>query len=82
MNDEGTPKGPHETAAQKSDSSILPGGDDVPQQGRPWAGRPDVAALEERFRRDRDGWRRRIAHARRMSHDVRDDVAPNGAWTL
>jgi hypothetical protein len=56
---------------------------DEPQhQHRPWHGRPDAAQLEERFRRDRDGWRRRIDCARRLTHDARDElVAPSGRWT-
>jgi hypothetical protein len=53
--------------------------DEVPQ--RPWSGRPDAAELEERFRRDRAGWRRRVCAARRL-YDGRDEfVAPNGRWT-
>jgi hypothetical protein len=62
----------------------------IPTQGkhpvpahRPWAIRPDARAVEIRFRRDRDGWRRRIDCARRTAHDGRDElVAPYaGRWT-
>jgi hypothetical protein len=56
-------------------------GGTVPQL-RPWSGRPDADQLEERFRRDRAGWRRRVDCARRLSYDARDEaVAPDGRWT-
>jgi hypothetical protein len=55
--------------------------DEVPLH-RPWARRPDAHEVERRFRIDRAGWRRRIACARRTSHDGRDElVAPYGGWT-
>jgi hypothetical protein len=53
--------------------------DAVPSD-HPWHGRPDAAQLEERFRRDRAGWRRRIACARQL-YDGLDEVAPSGRWT-
>jgi hypothetical protein len=57
--------------------------DDVPVPlEHPWHGRPDAHILEERFRRDRAGWRRRIDCARRLTYDARDEaVAPDGRWT-
>ena len=46
--------------------------------GRPWK---DVAT-ERRFQCDRQQWRRRIACARRLSHDAADElVAPRGRWS-
>jgi hypothetical protein len=50
---------------------------------RPWATRGDAHAVEIRFRRDRQQWRRRICAARRLSHDGADPlVAPyGGRWT-
>jgi hypothetical protein len=50
---------------------------------RPWARRADAHDVEIRFRRDRDGWRRRIECARRLSHDGRDElVAPRAEWSV
>jgi hypothetical protein len=67
----------------KRGSTVTGDTDEAPQhQHRPWSGRPDAAQLEERFRRDRAGWRRRIHAARRLTHDARDElVAPDGRWT-
>jgi len=65
--------------AQTNDSTAESA--DVPLH-RPWARRPDAPEVERRFRRDQAGWRRRIACARRTSHDGRDLVAPyHGRWT-
>jgi hypothetical protein len=50
--------------------------------GRPWALDHDADVIEARFRLDQAGWRRRIACARRISHDAADEVAPfDGRWT-
>ena len=46
----------------------------------PWSWRSDAADVERRFRLDRDGWRRRIDCARRLTHDGRDELlVPTGA---
>jgi uncharacterized protein (DUF4415 family) len=67
---------------KKLDTTVPQAADEIPQSKRPWSGRPDAAQLEERFRRDRAGWRRRINAARRRSYDASDElVAPSGRWT-
>jgi hypothetical protein len=82
MRDERAPKGPHETTARKSGSNVSDLADIDTSMDHPRHGRPDAAELEARFRRDRDGWRRRIDCARRLTHDARDElVAPGGRWT-
>jgi hypothetical protein len=72
------------TATTKRRSCTVTPPDDVAVPlHRPWARRPDAHDVEVRFRRDRDGWRRRIDCARRTSHDGADPVAPycGGRWT-
>jgi hypothetical protein len=77
----GTEAAGEQTRGGKSlDVTVTPADDDAVPNDRPWSGRPDAAILEERFRRDRAGWRRRIAHAR-LEYDGRDEVAPNERWT-
>ena len=66
-----------------NDNTIPTQGTDSVPQHRPWVRRPDAREVEIRFRRDRAGWRRRIACARRTSHDGADPIAPysGGRWT-
>jgi hypothetical protein len=66
---------------KKLDTTVTLHTDAVPLD-HPWHGRPDAHEVERRFAADRDGWRRRIRCARRLSHDARDElVAPAARWT-
>jgi hypothetical protein len=67
------------TGLRQVDTSLAQPADVPPH--RPWARRRDARDVERRYLLDRDGWRRRILCARRMSHDAADPVAPNGRWT-